>query len=324
MTFLPFDEYQKNVNSDYYSEKGKGVYGDFSTFAFGKGRLGSADALEFYEFAKKHSGELRVCEFGVGSGDFAKAFLDELGRLDASLYERISYSLVDVSERMLSDAMERVRGYSVESVHSDALAFETKHKFHYVRSNELLSDLPSKLLFRKGREIFQLGFEGKKLASRKYGKRLKALENFPEGYLFPLNIGAIEFLEKLPAMLAQGGYANIFDYGFVDFGEVSEEPREIWNENVSRLYGEQVTVDVNFAYLMELFPKMQVGSQKGYVERVLGEKLFQVQLEGKMYYLDKNELKRMRGKLKAEGYSEDFIRGEFEEESDYWHVRIEV
>lgn len=323
MGFIAFDEYQQRVNEEYYSRKGKGIYGDFSTFALGEGRLGAADAKEFCTFAKKHPGELRVGEFGVGGGDFAKAFLDELGRLDASLYERITYTMVDSSERMLSDAAEKVRGYSIEPVHSDALAFEPKHKFHYVRANELLSDLPSKLLFRKGKENFQLGFEGDGLASRKYGKKPEELRDFPEGYLFPLNVGAVDFIEKVSGMLVRGGYANFFDYGFAGLEEALEEPREVWNENVSRLYGGQATVDLNFAYLKRLFPKMKVEPQKTYVERILGEKLFQAQLEGRMCYLSKAELKTMKGRLKKEGYSEDFIKGNFEEESDYWHARIE-
>jgi len=328
MAFLPFDEYQKTVNSEYYSLKGSRIYSDFSTFALGNGKLAIADAWGFYKFAGKTSGNLRVCEFGVGAGHFARAFLDELKRLDeekkTTVASRVTYSLVDFSFKMLEDAKKNLAGYAIETVCSDALSFRPKEKFHCVRANELLSDLPSKLLFRKGKETFEIGFLGKDMASEEFLNAPKEVGVFPQGYAFPLNTGAIEFLKRLQSLLVSGGYADIFDYGFADFQEVEEEPRVVWNENVSRLYGEQVTVDINFAYLKSVFPKMKVEPQKEYAERALGKKLFQAQLEGQICYLNQGELKKMKGKLKAEGYSEDFIKGEFVEESDFWHARIEA
>ncbi len=326
MGFLPFDEYQKKINERYYSSKGKAIYGDFSTFAFGNGRLAQADARGFHEFAGKSKGELRICEFGVGNGLFAKAFLDEVKRLDVQEgtkhSERLVYTLVDFSERMLNDAKRNLMGYRIEAFHSDSLRFKSGDKFAYIRASELLSDLPSKLLYRKGKKVFELGFIGKEPASREFRKNVGGIAGLPEGYVFPLNLGAIEFLKNLPKLLVKGGYADIFDYGFAEASEALEWERPAWNDSVSRWYGEQVTVDVNFFYLRKLFPKMKVEGQKNYVEQALKEKLFQCQLEGKICYLNQGELSEMGEMLKKEGYSSEFVSGKFEEESDFWHARV--
>ncbi len=327
MGFAPFDEYQKRINEQYYLSKGAKIYSDFSTFAFGNGKLAQADARGFYGFAGKTKGELRVCEFGVGNGFFARAFLDELKRLDlknkTNFSDRITYTLVDFSERMLNDARRNLAGYRIETVHSDSVKFKPEKKFHYVRANELLSDLPSKLLFTKSGKIFELGFDGKEPASREYAGRIDGIEELPEGYVFPLNLGATEFLRKLAGLLEKGGHADIFDYGFADASEALEWERPAWNEGASRWYGEQVTVDVNFFYLKKMFPRLKVEGQKDYAERALGEKLFQFELDGEICYLGKSELGGMSARLKKAGYSGKFISGEFEEESDFWHARIE-
>ncbi|MFH1448776.1 MAG: SAM-dependent methyltransferase [Candidatus Micrarchaeota archaeon] len=326
MAFLPFDRYQKRINSKYYSKKGSAIYGDFSTFALGN-RIAQANAKEFHGFAKKRKGSLEVGEFGVGNGLFARRFLEEVERLDVErgtgCLKRIDYSLVDISRKMLMDAKMNLRGYDVNIVCSDALEFRPRKLFNYVRINELLSDLPSKLLFRKGKGIFELGLSGKKPALVRYaGGMPPGIGEFPEGYVFPMNTGAIGFLQGLKKVIAKGGYVDIFDYGFGSFGDVVEEPREVWNDNVSRWYGDQVTVDVNFPHLKSAFRTLKLETQKEYVERVLKERLFQVQMENRICYLNEAELAGAAKKLRRAGYSEEFIRGEFEEESDYWHVRI--
>jgi SAM-dependent MidA family methyltransferase len=327
MAFLPFDQYQGEVNKRYYSKKGQRIYDDFSTFAFGNGRLAQADAREFYRLAGKVNGELRICEFGVGNGFFAKAFLDELKRLDVKnntkRSEWVSYSLVDFSERMLNDAKRNLVGYRIGAFLSDSLSFQPKKKFHYIRASELLSDLPSKLLFMKECGVHELGFEGKEPASKEYRGKADGIEEFPEGYVYPLNLGAIEFLKNVPKLLEKGGYADIFDYGFAEASEALEWERPAWNESVSRWYGEQVTVDVNFFHLKNAFKKLTVEGQKDYAQRALGEKVFQAHVGGKLCYLNALELKSMSGELKKEGYGKEFIAGEYEEESDFWHARVE-
>jgi len=326
MGFIPFDQYQREVNERYYSEKGAKIYDDFATFAHGNGKLAQSDARGFYERARKLEGELRVCEFGVGNGFFARAFLDELKRIDlgkkTDVSERTVYSLVDFSEKMIDDARKNLAGYNVETVLSDSLEFNPGKKFHYARANELLSDLPSKLLFAKGDEVFELGFEGEDMASRRYSGKAEGIHELPEGYLFPLNIGAMEFIWNLEDVVAPGGYADIFDYGFRDSGEAFEWERPAWNDGVSRWYGEQVTVDVNFFHLKKTFPKITVEPQKEYTENALGEKLFQVELKERMCYLGRGELSMLGEELGEEGYPEEFASGEFEEESDFWHARV--
>ena len=90
------------ANRKYYSSKGKKIYSDFSTFAQGHA-LAKCNALEFVRDFSKNGGNAVVCEYGIGKGDFAKNFLDEVKKLDRKLYAETRYYLIDFSDKMIEE-----------------------------------------------------------------------------------------------------------------------------------------------------------------------------------------------------------------------------
>src|SRR3989344_8126921 len=98
-------------NREYYSEKGEGIYSDFSTFAQGSA-LARCNAIEFARNFSGRGGEISVCEYGVGNGNFAKAFLDEIAKESPGLYSRTRYALFDFSGKMLARARKSLSAHS--------------------------------------------------------------------------------------------------------------------------------------------------------------------------------------------------------------------
>ena len=105
MEFLPADEALRLSNSPYYRRKGRKIYEDFSTVAKCCPLVAQADALDFVRKKKGQSGAFEVYEFGIGDGSFAFGFLDEVKRTDRAGYVKTTYTLCDISARLLGEAM---------------------------------------------------------------------------------------------------------------------------------------------------------------------------------------------------------------------------
>ena len=262
----------REANKAYYSSKGKKIYSDFSTFAQGKA-LAKCNAVEYARSYAKRTGAQIVCEYGIGKGDFAKNFLDELERLDKRLYARTRYYLFDFSEKMLEDARKNLGSHAANCIFGkfDAAAEAPFLQFDYCRINELLTDLPTEFYSRIGAEV--LDSKGEKPPAVPLFTS-KFLERIDEGRMMPFNFSAEKFLLSLCKCGKPNFRVDLFDYGFYSADDVLGMPIGEWNRLMVRDYGGQLTVDLNFPQM--LFALSSAGfdakaePQKAYAERVLG------------------------------------------------------
>lgn len=252
---------QGKANADYYSSKGKSIYSDFSTFAQGK-TLAKCNAIEFCKDFAHRTAPIIVCEYGVGKGDFAKNFLDEVKRRNPTLYGKARYHLFDISEKMLSSARKTLSSHVKICSFSqfDAAKDVPSLPFDYCRINELLSDLPAEICSKEGNpsDFF----------ARKF------LERIDQRRKIPFNFAAQESLLSLCKCGKPNFRIDIFDYGFYSADDIFSHPVEDWNRVIARKYGSQITVDLNFFQLISSLKSQgipaEVEKQKNYAERVLG------------------------------------------------------
>lgn len=306
-------------NKKYY-EKGKI---DFLTFANDK-RLAEATVIDFIGRAKligwntRKTAKIYVWEFGIGNGDFAYNFLSILKKKNKALFKKTHYRLFDFSKKLLNKAKKRLKGFkNIEYVLYDAIEDVPKEKAHYMRINELWDDLPAKIFYMKGGKIFekQCGKEMENEAAQAF------LEILPEGFEIVINDYAAFHLQVIHGCLEEHGYIDVFDYGFNAIGL----PKPMWNRYLRRDTN-HTTYDVNFIYMTAIAKylgiKHYIEPQDQFVRETLGKDLFSVELKKGLSYLSKNEMKRKRKELMKKGYSDEFIKGEINEESDYFHLRI--
>ncbi len=273
----------REANASYYSSKGKRIYSDFSTFAQGKA-LSKCNAIEFCRDFDSRAAPVVVCEYGVGKGDFARNFLDEVKLLNRELYSRTSYHLFDFSETMLRDARKNLSAHFSVCVFGkfDALFDSPNLQFDYCRINELLTDLPARFYSREGSQIFELeasagGTFSKKPVAFPLPSVSAFLSRTDEGRAIPFNFDSEKFLVSLCSQGKKGFRLDLFDYGFYSADEVYSLPAEEWNRLMVRDYGGQLTVDLNFPQIVSALSSQSIDAkiekQKEYAQRVLGKKL---------------------------------------------------
>ena len=273
----------REANRKYYSSKGKKIYSDFSTFAQGRA-LATCNAIEFCRDFAKHPAPVVVCEYGIGKGDFAKTFLDEVKRRNASLYSKTRYYLFDFSGKMLQDARKNLHAHRAICIFGkfDALREKPGLQFDYCRINELLTDLPAQFYAKKGDAISEMAPSGEgqfsAIPARLPAPSVSAfLSRTDEGRAIPFNFAAERFVSSLCAAGKAGFRIDIFDYGFYSAEDVFLLPAAEWNRTIARKYGTQITVDLNFPQLLSSLALQSIpagiGKQKAYAERVLGRKL---------------------------------------------------
>jgi len=289
-----------DVNKSYYSSKGKAIYSDFSTFAQGKA-IAKSNAIGFVrDFSdlshcssgplvasatsrSGRGGEITVCEYGIGNGNFALVFLDEVKKKDASLYARTSYHLFDISEKMIADAEKNLACHkNCSFTKFDAASELPSQPFDYCRINELLSDLPAEIYARKSNSVPTSNIFVQKFLSR-----------IDEGRQIPFSFAAEKFLLALCRCGRRNFRVDVFDYGFYTADDIFPMPRAEWNSLVARKYGEQITVDLNFlqlssALLSEGF-SVKVERQKEYAQRELGMPLVLDDSGGSLDYVPKKK-----------------------------------
>ncbi len=292
-------EAQRLANAAYYSSKGKEIYSDFSTFAQGKS-LATCNAIEFIH-GFSHYNEAIVCEYGVGNGNFAKVFLDEVKKRDAELYGRTRYFLFDLSKKMLSAAKQTLALHKSICTFTefDAAYDIPAQEFDYGRCNELLTDLPAEIYMIKGGKIISL--DSKHTTSDLFVS--KFLQRVEMGRAIPFNFAAQHFLLNLCSIGRQNFRMDLFDYGFYSADGIFIHPREEWNSLMVREYGSQITVDLNFPQMLSSLAfegiLAKVEMQKGYAERVLGMPL---ELSESGDCLDYVKAKKSTGIKEDDGY----------------------
>lgn len=301
-----FPAAQQKANKEYYSSKGRKIYSDFLTFAQGHA-LATCNAMEFCRDFAKRASPVVVCEYGVGKGDFARTFLDEVKKRDMHLYNRTRYYLFDFSEKMLSDARKSLKEHAAICIYGkfDAEQDVPFLQFDYCRINELLSDLPASLFLKKEGAILDLN--GKMATADIFAQ--KFLERIEEERAIPFNFKAAGFLASLCKAGKKDFRIDVFDYGFYSAEDIFLLPMEEWNRTISRKYGSQITVDLNFLQMLFALESQgfsaRIEKQKGYAERILG------------YPLELSESKRCLDYVRAKKQAL-----EISEDDGFYHLRV--
>ncbi len=266
---------QGKANTSYYSRKGKAIYSDFSTFAQGRA-LSKCNAIEYCRDFSRRKSPVIVCEYGIGKGDFAKNFLDEVKRRDRKLYAKTRYHLFDISEKMLSDARENLKAHASVCVFGifNAASDTPFLQFDYCRINELLTDLPAEIYLMENGQV--LGDSGGAVPAPDLFVS-KFMERIDPKRKIPFNFAAERFLVSICSLGKPEFRIDIFDYGFYSADDIFHLPVDEWNRVISRKYGSQITVDLNFAMLLPTlklqFFSPELEKQKSYAERILGAPL---------------------------------------------------
>ena len=304
-----FDEYQRKRNSEFYKGKGTEFEKEFKTFAYDT-RFAQALAKDFHRrFTDTEKEAINVYEFGIGDGSLGVRFLMELRKVSERLGEKTVYHFCDFSDELVGHAVKRADafGFNADGIVYDAVEDPKFLKeADYVFANELYDDLPAKVLVRDGKKIMEVAVENeeKKLVDFEGNDELvNYMMKMPEKYHIPVNIAAKKHLDYCSK---RSRYVDIFDYGFRNAEEIKEMPAEMWNNSVTREFEGQITVDVNFDFIS----KEKTETQLEFVERVLGGKFHEVELE-RLRYLTDEEMK------------EQGIESEFNEERGYFHLRAE-
>jgi hypothetical protein len=329
-----FAEFQRRRNSEFYSSKGGRIYSSFRTFAHSL-KFAEANAVEFAarvrstpdseagRRANKRKGKLRIYEIGVGDGSFALNFLKALRRINSEVEERTTYILWDFSEKGVELAAGKLEGFNFETVVAPAWDWKKMRGATCVKCNELLDDLPTRMLVRRGLRANEVVREGGKfleVETQLDGEIALFMEGMPEGYWVPAPEMGLECILGWKGKLAVGGWIDVFDYGFADAEGMRMLPRDVWNAAIWREFSKQVTVDVNFAFLKRCVGG-RVEPQKDYVERALGKDLWEVDVGGKLDYYSYEEVKKNEKKLEKEGYDVAVLLAGMEK-SDYLHMEI--
>jgi hypothetical protein len=181
--FKPVDEWQTHVSQIFYGLSAGRVRDYYQTFATADYRLAHALAADYYarvlERERKVQAEvqvkgkaqsepqprpqpvLTVMEWGCGNGNLAACFLSHLQKLDKDglVYPRVRYVLVDNQAEIL----EAARAYPDLTPHCrhvetlcagvEDLGTVKDGTVDRIFCNELWSDLPTKLMLRKGSDI---------------------------------------------------------------------------------------------------------------------------------------------------------------------------
>lgn len=255
--------------------------------------------MEFCRDFSDRAAPAVVCEYGVGKGDFAKTFLDEVKKRNKALYFRTRYYLFDFSEKMLEGARKNLKAHRGICIFGtfDALFDSPFREFDYCRINELLTDLPAQFFMRKGGRAIELlpgkgGAFSEKAAPSQNPVVSAYLARIEEGRAMPFNFSAEKFLRSLCEKGKMGFRIDLFDYGFYSADDVLVLPAEEWNRLMVRNYGGDddgnLTVDMNFPQILSAllalgFPA-KIEKQLDYAQRVLGKKLVMAQTKKGLDY----------------------------------------
>lgn len=178
--FAPIDVWQRHMNAVFYGLRGERLRELYQTFAAADYRLAYALAADYVQRAAQRqklalsgaqqsrrgrsetgTAPLTIMEWGCGNGNLAACFLDHVKALDATLYPRVQYVLIDASDTVLASARANAelakhgdRVQFVQATVPDLQSFGDG-SIDRIFCNELWSELPTKLLLRKAGEVME-------------------------------------------------------------------------------------------------------------------------------------------------------------------------
>jgi SAM-dependent methyltransferase len=156
------------------------------------------------------SGRAQLVEVGGGVGYFAKALVDGIALQAPRLFNRMRYSVVELSPALRASQREQTQLHAdrVRVVGGDATALPFDDgSVDFLVSNEVIADLLVSPV--RYEETFDAAAEGPGIeAVRRYGLDVRGAPG-----LFFVNTGALRFLEEIARVLKPGGTAVLTEYG---------------------------------------------------------------------------------------------------------------
>lgn len=158
----------------------------------------------------------RALELGGGVGFFGAAFLDTLALRAPRLFNRLRYTIVDLSPELSRSQRERLERHAslARFVSGEAERLPIADgSLDLLVSNEVIADLrvvPTRRQDVEYPESEDAGGEGAQLL-RRYGVSVSDAPG-----LFFANVGAIRFVEEIARVLQPGGVAVLTEYGEID------------------------------------------------------------------------------------------------------------
>ncbi len=198
------------------------------------------------------SSTFRAAEVGGGTGFFAKAFLDGLALRAPRLFNRLRYSIVDLSPALRASQRERTAVHSdkISLVGGDAEALPfADASLDFIVSNEVIADLRVSPVRRQDVTTDEGGPGAE--AVRKYDL---AWDHAPG--LFFVNLGAFHFVEECARVLKPGGTAVMTEYG--SHSEFPEQSTHLDHAEFSIQFGhlKQVAAKLNLETSLEYLPAL--------------------------------------------------------------------
>ncbi|MCA9474009.1 MAG: SAM-dependent methyltransferase, partial [Nitrospira sp.] len=210
--FQPVDVWQAHINRIFYGLRGSRVREYYQTVAAADFRLGFALAEDYWRRCEQRTKNqavnqattpLIVMEWGAGNGNLASCFLDRLQELDQEqrIFPRITYRCIEREPALL----EQAKANPDLAKHRDRVTFELVSvedlsacpdgSVDRIICNELWSELPTKLILRKGGEIHE-----EQLRPNLNEKRLVDFPDWPK-FIEAFGQQDIESLKGLPSFL---------------------------------------------------------------------------------------------------------------------------
>ncbi|GJL66050.1 MAG: hypothetical protein NPIRA05_10210 [Nitrospirales bacterium] len=214
--FRPVDEWQVHINDVFYGLRGARLREFYQTFASTDYRLGYALAEDYYrrvsQRAKQSStketvsgsrSSLVLMEWGCGNGNLAACFLDRLQALDTDKqwYPYVQYHLLDKNDVVLHEARSNPdlarHQERVTITHGDVGDLQSFQDGTVDRiiCNELWSELPTKLMFRKAGNL-----QEEHLRPNVSESKLAEISNW-SGFVQAFDHKDIEGLQTFPSFL---------------------------------------------------------------------------------------------------------------------------
>lgn len=168
--FQPVDRWQAHINRLFYGLRGDRVQEFYQTFAVADYRLGFALAEDYWRQCEQRikgknedrkTSTLTIMEWGAGNGNLAACFLDRLQELDKEehIFPRVQYVCLEQEPVLLEqaranpDLAKHHARVTFNAASIEDLSSYADGSVDRIICNELWSELPTKLILRKGGEI---------------------------------------------------------------------------------------------------------------------------------------------------------------------------
>lgn len=256
-------------NGYYMKDKEKiGRKGDFITNSSIHPIFAEHFAQLFIEWIKKEQLDPCIIELGGGTGKFAEQVIGTIKELDATLYEQLSYLIVDISPYHRKEQIKRLSPFPAFRTVSSLAEVQSKNAIIF--ANEWLDAIPTRVIEKKQDRLYELGVKHQadsfvEVALPTVSSEvLSFLERYdpeiPTGFRIEVPILMMKELKALYHQMNQAIFVFV-DYGFERSerwvahrknGTIRGYYHHQLMTNVLRHVGDMdITMDVNWEYVKQ-------------------------------------------------------------------------